>query len=85
MPVRLFERVRRHVEGCAFPQVGRITVSIGLTQMRPGDTPGSAFERRDKAVYHAKSNGRNQIHDHADLVSSGVLVDDARASDVERF
>ena len=80
-----FERLRRHVEGYAFPQVGRITVSIGLTQMRPGDTPSGAFERADKAVYHAKSSGRNQIHDHADLVSGGVLVDDARASDVELF
>jgi diguanylate cyclase (GGDEF)-like protein len=80
-----FERLRHNVEQYAFPRVGRITVSIGITQVRPGDTPSGAFERADQAVYHVKQNGRNQVADHAALVASGALADAARASDVELF
>ena len=48
-----------------------ITVSIGFTELKGGDTPNGAFERADKAVYFAKGNGRNQVRHHADLVSAG--------------
>jgi diguanylate cyclase (GGDEF)-like protein len=80
-----FERLRANVERYAFPRVGRITVSIGYSQLRPGDTPTGCFERADKAVYHAKQNGRNQVQDHAALVAAGQLADESRASDVELF
>lgn len=56
-----FERLRATVEGYAFPQVGRITVSIGYTAVRPFDTPADAFERADRAVYLAKAQGRNAV------------------------
>jgi diguanylate cyclase (GGDEF)-like protein len=56
-----FERLRQNVERYAFPQVGRITVSIGYTQVREHDTPADAFERADRAVYLAKASGRNQV------------------------
>jgi len=79
------ERLRARAEAYAFPQVGRITVSVGFTQLRPGDTPAAAFERADKAVYWVKQNGRNQVASHADLVSSGRLAESARDSDVELF
>ena len=46
---------------------------------------GDAFERADKAVYHAKQNGRNQVADHAALVASGGFADASRDSDVELF
>jgi len=82
---RAFERLRTRVERHAFPQVGRITVSVGFTQMRAGDTPASAFERADKAVYFAKQSGRNQVHHYADLVAAGLLADQSRDSDIELF
>ena len=80
-----FERLRGNTARYAFPQVGRITVSIGFTRIRSGDTPSGAFERADKAVYIAKGRGRNQVQSHADLVASGALVDDQKDSDVELF
>lgn len=80
-----FERMRRHVEAHAFPQVGRITVSIGLTEIKPGDSPSGAFERADKAVYFAKGNGRNQVCSHAALVASGKLIDETKIGAVELF
>jgi diguanylate cyclase (GGDEF)-like protein len=80
-----FERLRGNVEAYAFPRVGRITVSVGFTAVRPGDTPAGAFERADKAVYHAKQNGRNQVASHAALVQSGALREQAHDGDVELF
>ena len=83
---RAFDRLRGNVERYAFPKVGRVTISLGYTELRPGDTPAMAFERADKAVYFAKQNGRNQVHHHADLVSAGHLADAAvDDSDVELF
>lgn len=79
------ERLRSRAEAYGFPQVGRITVSVGFTQLRAGDTPSAAFERADKAVYWVKQNGRNQVASHADLVGSGKLAEAARDSDVELF
>jgi GGDEF domain-containing protein len=61
-------RVRRDVETFAFPRAGHITVSIGFTEVRSNDTPAGAFERADKADYHAKAYGVNQVAHHADLV-----------------
>jgi len=80
-----FERLRRNVEAYAFPQVGSITVSIGFTELKVGDTPSGAFERADKAVYHAKGNGRNQVSSHALLVASGQLVEDDKVGGIELF
>ena len=80
-----FERFRGNVEKYPFPQVGQITVSIGFTEVTPGDTPSAAFERADKAVYHAKGHGRNRVCGHADLIASGELTEAAKVSDVEFF
>ncbi|MFL6550540.1 MAG: GGDEF domain-containing protein, partial [Povalibacter sp.] len=37
-----------------------ITISSGITSLQPGDTAGGAFDRADKALYHAKESGRNR-------------------------
>jgi len=83
--VQAFERMRTNVENYVFPRVGCITVSIGFTQVRPGDTPTGAFERADKAVYHAKQNGRNQVAHHESLIERGILVDESHVGDMELF
>jgi diguanylate cyclase (GGDEF)-like protein len=80
-----FERLRVHLEQFVFPRVGQVTVSVGYTDVRPGDTPQAAFERADKAVYFAKENGRNQVHFHTALVERGLLVADDDVNDVELF
>jgi len=80
-----FERLRGNVEAFAFPRVGRITVSVGFTEVRAGDSPTSAFDRADKAVYYAKQHGRNRVSDHAALVAQGLLAEVARDNDIELF
>lgn len=82
----VLERLRATTEKHIFPQVGTITISIGFTEIKTGDTPSGAFERADKAVYHAKEHGRNQVCSHAALIASGELADQAaNVGDMELF
>lgn len=60
------ERIRRFVRDMVFMteeklQIPPITVSIGVAQQRKTDTPTELINRADQALYHAKSNGRNQV------------------------
>jgi diguanylate cyclase (GGDEF)-like protein len=80
-----FERLRANMEGYAFPQVGRVTASVGFTEVLAGDAPSAAFERADQAVYFAKQNGRNQVCGHEDLVRKGLLKDSTKVGDIELF
>lgn len=80
------QRLRTSVEKYNFPQAGHITISIGFSEVRAGDTPGGAFERADKALYHAKGNGRNQVCSYASLVAEGLTIDQAiNAGEMELF
>jgi diguanylate cyclase (GGDEF)-like protein len=80
------ERLRTNTENYLFPQVGTITISIGFSEIKTGDTPSGAFERADKAVYYAKEHGRNQVCSHAALIASGALVEQAaNVGDMELF
>lgn len=40
--------------------LGRVTISIGVSMLRPGDTPDSLMERADACLYAAKRSGRNR-------------------------
>ena len=83
--VAALERFRASMEAYQFPQAGRITVSVGLTEIQAGDTPAAACERADQAVYYAKHHGRNQVCSEADLVRRGLLKVDHKVGDVELF
>lgn len=81
-----FERFRARVESFAFPQVGRVTVSIGFTRIRVGDTPSQILDSADDALYWAKEHGRNQCHAYESLVEAGHLQRHAApAADIELF
>ena len=61
--LQVAEMLRTCIEGISFrgqQQPVRITLSCGLTTLRAGDTPDSAFERADRALYQAKRGGRNR-------------------------
>lgn len=80
-----FERLRLAVAAYDFPRAGRVTVSVGYVDVRPGDTPQSAFSRADQGVYHAKSNGRDQVVAYADLLASGAVTESDGENDIELF
>lgn len=80
-----FERLRANTQAYAFPQVGSITISVGFTEVASTDSPNTAFERADKALYYAKKNGRNQVHSHEELVSTSAIAVEEKVGEVELF
>ena len=83
---RALEQFRKAVEAYDFPQVGRVTVSIGVTSVREGDAGSCAFGRADQALYAAKRNGRNQVQRYETLVSTSGSHDELHvAEDIELF
>ena len=80
-----YDRLRTNVERFNFPQVGRVTVSIGFTQAMPCDTPSAAFARADKALYYVKENGRNRVAQFEELVDSKAIVVAEIAGGIELF
>ncbi|HVY00644.1 MAG TPA: GGDEF domain-containing protein [Pseudorhodoplanes sp.] len=46
--------------------LGRVTISIGVATLRPGDTPQSLLGRADACLYAAKHNGRNRVISESD-------------------
>ncbi len=60
--LEIANELRAAVEALQFHFRGtpvRVTVSCGLTELRPGDAPGAAFDRADAALYRAKREGKN--------------------------
>ena len=77
------ERFRAEIAREPFPQVGTVTVSIGLAEARPGDTPAAVLGNADEALYFAKGNGRNQVHRYETLIEQGLLTRKTLLTDVE--
>ncbi|MEE4277771.1 MAG: GGDEF domain-containing protein [Halieaceae bacterium] len=60
----LVEEVRAAIGASAFHFDGKpvtITLSAGVTEVKPEDTVDSLFSRADDAMYRAKKGGRNQL------------------------
>ena len=57
----LAEKIRKAIEKYTFDEVGRITVSFGITQFKKDDTEDTFVKRTDDAMYHAKEKGRNRV------------------------
>ena len=57
----LAERLRNKIAGERFPEVERVTVSVGVAECISGETFEQWFKRADEALYRAKSGGRNQM------------------------
>lgn len=69
-----FERLRRSIENHVFPQVGRVTVSIGITEIRDTSIPVELLGRADQALYYAKTHGRNQVSFYEALVARHEIL-----------
>jgi PleD family two-component response regulator len=79
-----FERLRRSIENHVFPRVGKVTVSIGITEIRDTSIPVELLGRADQALYYAKSHGRNQVCFYEKLVAENQLPAPLLASTISR-
>jgi len=66
------DNLRSSIEQCEFHFKDRrvpVTISCGLSQFTDGDKAETVFNRADKALYHAKHNGRNRCCTEEELQS----------------
>ncbi|MFO3704666.1 GGDEF domain-containing protein [Xanthomonas codiaei] len=71
--VGLFERFRAAVAGHDFPQVGQVTLSTGIVELRHGRLISQMLDEADKALYWSKQHGRNRAAVYAELIASGQM------------
>ena len=58
------ERLRERISQLDIPHTrsaGRLTVSIGVAQYKPGEAIIDTFARADEALFRAKQHGRNRV------------------------
>ena len=59
--VGLAEELRGKLSNMAFPEVGHVTASFGVTSYRPSDTIDTILLRADDMLYEAKASGRDCV------------------------
>lgn len=57
---RLAETLRHAVGDSPFPEVGAVTLSLGVAACRPGESDAATLARADTALYQAKAAGRDR-------------------------
>lgn len=81
----VLQRFSKKLQDFSFPQVGKVTASVGYTKLSIEQTPSQAVERADLALYYAKNNGRNQICGYEDLLAKGLLQESSNQGEIELF
>lgn len=69
----ILERCRASIENRRFPQVGKVTISIGFAQLDEKFHPLENLSKADKALYFSKNNGRNQVNMYEGLLRQGMI------------
>ena len=79
------ENFRQLVADHEFPQVGRVTVSVGFAGAKLC-SPVEILGHADQALYYAKEHGRNRVCQHEQLQELGLLgTGHVSHDDVELF
>jgi len=75
---RRANQIRESLSRIAQPKMGgrSVTVSFGVTEIQPGDSPETMLRRADRALLMAKANGRNAV---VQLGAGGVENEPAAA------
>jgi diguanylate cyclase len=55
------EQLRASIDGSRLAEAARVTVSIGVSELRPGETMDAWMKHADEALYAAKNAGRNRV------------------------
>ena len=57
----LANKIKKAVENHSFEVVQKVTISIGVTELKTMDDSNKFIKRADSALYNAKNNGRNRV------------------------
>ncbi|MDP1830985.1 MAG: diguanylate cyclase [Geothrix sp.] len=66
----LAEKIRRAVEAQSIPQVGMVTISLGVAQHQNAEALDAWVTRADGALYRAKVRGRNRTEASLEMVET---------------
>lgn len=69
----VFERLRRNIAAHELPQIGHITISIGIVQITHQQGPAAVISCADQALYYAKEHGRNRVCIYESLLEQGLI------------
>ena len=67
------ERFREKVASYQFPNLDRVTISIGFTRFDRDKSMDELISQADNALYYCKSTTRNALHAYQDLVDKGLI------------
>jgi diguanylate cyclase (GGDEF)-like protein len=70
---KVLDRFRQKVESYWFPQVGRVTISVGAVRIGDQALPSTVLDQADQALYYAKGAGRNCVCIYETLVKKGLI------------
>lgn len=71
-----FERIRQSINQHKYAKVESLTISVGITQITHQPSSADVFMNADKALYYAKTHGRDQMHIYELLVNNGLLEEE---------
>jgi len=83
--LKVLNRFREKVANYDFPQVGKITVSIGFSRFKASVLPNEIVEYADKALYFSKEHGRNQVSSYQALLATGDIIQESSDHQAELF
>ncbi len=72
--VRVAEHLRESVSGSPLSIDGRllpVSLSLGVAELQPGETPEQLLERADAALYASKTAGRDRVTGHGAAAGQG--------------
>jgi len=65
--VKIAKKLKSIIENHTFKEVGKLTCSFGVTELKENDTSESILIRVDNHLYSAKKSGRNKVISDLDL------------------
>ena len=83
--MKVVERFRQQLALFEFPQIGRVTVSVGMVSIGSQQPASTVLELADQALYYAKEHGRNKVCNYHRLIEAGLLEERNYAGAIELF
>jgi len=77
-----FERIRKSINEHKYAKVDSLTICIGATQISHQASSADVFVNADKALYYAKTHGRDQMHIYEVLVENNLIEEDEEKIEV---
>ncbi|NOR70769.1 MAG: diguanylate cyclase [Methylomarinum sp.] len=80
---KVFNSFREMVAAYEFPTVGKVTVSIGVTNVSSHEMPSELLDCADQALYYAKEHGRNQVSFYSEIAHERNIQ--SQSNEIELF